>query len=535
MPLFDGSSSATLTGDVAAGGAITGGTISPITNVLSPFPGVTNTVTLTQDSGTPVTGTYNLGNGATTLNATFDSSVVVAGSGATDGTCNYNNVAYTMDTANAVPHAGEPFDNPGGLEGNGAISGSANLPAGTGDAATCAFLGAALGTDPDQVEIWLGHDILPSDSPVPFNQAFPTGLLNVGLLQNLNIDPANARYVGGTIQGTGGGASTATIGVDPAEFLFDPVTVNPTGTPIQIDMTLDAPGIGAGTFDASNGAMTLTGGLYTVTSTINPGPGQIVCTSNANPLDLSTESPQGTAPNPGTRFSHLSGNGALSVSWSSLDTDGSPQCAQIDAAAYGPIGGMWISRGLHPQRTLTVSPTGTGTGTITGPGINCPGDCTESYADGTEVNLSASPGGGSTFTGWTGDCSGTGPCQVTMSANRNVQAGFDSNGVGRTLSVSPTGTGTGTITGPGINCPGDCTETYDDGEVVNLSASPGGGSNFTGWTGDCSGTGPCQVTMSANRNVPRRIRLRQRPAHPDGVPNGDRDRDHRGARHQLPR
>ncbi len=40
--------------------------------------------------------------------------------------------------------------------------------------------------------------------------------------------------------------------------------------------------------------------------------------------------------------------------------------------------------GGPPPRTLTVTPpTGTGTGTITGTGINCPGDCTETYPDGT--------------------------------------------------------------------------------------------------------------------------------------------------------
>ena len=269
------------------------------------------------------------------------------------------------------------------------------------------------------------------------------------MLQNLNINPANARYVGGTIQGTGGGASTATIDVDPSEFQFDPVMFAPTGTPLQIDMTLDAPGISAGTFDASSGEMTLAGGLYTVTTTINPGqgpPNEFTCTSNANPLDLSTESPQGTAPAPGTRFSHLGRSGALSVSWSSLDTDGSPNCGTLDAAGYSPIGGMWLSRGVDlpdlPDKTLDVSTTGTGTGTITGPGINCPGDCTETYDDGEVVNLSASPSGGSTFTGWTGDCSGSGPCQVTMSANRNVQAGFDSN------SVSPA-TINGVVSAPG--------------------------------------------------------------------------------------
>ena len=65
----------------------------------------------------------------------------------------------------------------------------------------------------------------------------------------------------------------------------------------------------------------------------------------------------------------------------------------------------------------------------------------------------------------------------------------------------PTGTGTGTITGPGISCPGDCTETYADGTAVSLSANPTGGSSFAGWSGDCAGAGACNLTMNANKGV----------------------------------
>jgi RHS repeat-associated protein len=84
-----------------------------------------------------------------------------------------------------------------------------------------------------------------------------------------------------------------------------------------------------------------------------------------------------------------------------------------------------------PPVTLTVSKTGSGSGTVTstGPGINCGADCTESYVTDAVVTLIATATAGSSFTGWGGACSGTGTCTVTMSGARTVTAGFTSNSV----------------------------------------------------------------------------------------------------------
>jgi uncharacterized repeat protein (TIGR02543 family) len=77
-------------------------------------------------------------------------------------------------------------------------------------------------------------------------------------------------------------------------------------------------------------------------------------------------------------------------------------------------------------KSITVTKTGAGTGTVTSApsGINCGSSCSASFADGTVVTLSAAADAGKTFTGWTGACSGTGPCQVTMSADQSVSAAF---------------------------------------------------------------------------------------------------------------
>jgi len=68
-----------------------------------------------------------------------------------------------------------------------------------------------------------------------------------------------------------------------------------------------------------------------------------------------------------------------------------------------------------------------------------------------------------------------------------------------TLSVGKAGTGTGLVTSSpaGINCGVDCSEPYNFGSVVTLTATPDAGSTFTGWSGGgCNGTGTCQVTMN---------------------------------------
>ncbi len=76
---------------------------------------------------------------------------------------------------------------------------------------------------------------------------------------------------------------------------------------------------------------------------------------------------------------------------------------------------------------VTVSKSGSGQGTITSnlSGIDCGSDCSESYARGAQVVLSASTEGDSVFSGWTGACSGTGNCDLTMDGDKNVNAVFD--------------------------------------------------------------------------------------------------------------
>jgi hypothetical protein len=82
------------------------------------------------------------------------------------------------------------------------------------------------------------------------------------------------------------------------------------------------------------------------------------------------------------------------------------------------------STSVPPPSSSLLTVTASGSGIISGTGITCGSDCNESYAAGTTVSLTATPSTGATFTGWTGACSGTGTCVVTMDTAKTVGANF---------------------------------------------------------------------------------------------------------------
>ena len=69
--------------------------------------------------------------------------------------------------------------------------------------------------------------------------------------------------------------------------------------------------------------------------------------------------------------------------------------------------------------------------------------------------------------------------------------------VNSTLTISKAGSGSGTVTSDvgAINCDPTCSHTYADGTLITLTATPAGGSQFTGWLGPCTGAGTCQFTL----------------------------------------
>ncbi|MGH9539009.1 MAG: InlB B-repeat-containing protein, partial [Terriglobales bacterium] len=90
----------------------------------------------------------------------------------------------------------------------------------------------------------------------------------------------------------------------------------------------------------------------------------------------------------------------------------------------GGTGGGGGGGGAQVQ--LTVTPAGPGSGTVTSApaGINCPTTCTASFASGTQVTLTATPAASFTFAGWSGACTGTTGCTVSLSAAATATATF---------------------------------------------------------------------------------------------------------------
>jgi phospholipase C len=164
-----------------------------------------------------------------------------------------------------------------------------------------------------------------------------------------------------------------------------------------------------------------------------------------------------------------------------------------------------VTATFNPGDGLTVVAAGTGTGTITSSpaGINCPTMCSASFPQNSQVTLSETPGTNSTFTGWSGACTGTATCSVTVAAAESVTATFSSASPSYAVTVTEAGTGTGTVTSnpAGINCPTTCSASFTQNTQVTLNETLGTGSTFTGWSGACTGTATCSVNVTAAESV----------------------------------
>ena len=128
----------------------------------------------------------------------------------------------------------------------------------------------------------------------------------------------------------------------------------------------------------------------------------------------------------------------------------------VDGPSVGPVTGYNFTN-LTANHTisanfaldtylLTVNKTGTGDGVVTSDpgGISCGPNCSFAYSTGTPVTLSALPDSTSIFGNWSGACSGTALCAVTMDTAKTVTANFSR------LTITATAGANGTISPSGV-------------------------------------------------------------------------------------
>jgi hypothetical protein len=140
--------------------------------------------------------------------------------------------------------------------------------------------------------------------------------------------------------------------------------------------------------------------------------------------------------------------------------------------------------------TVTEPGTGTGTGTVTSSptGINCPTTCAASFATGSQVVLTATPTGGSTFTSFSTSCAPSNPqtnppsCTVTMSAAEAVTVTFTAgSAIPPVLGITKTHTGSFT--------------QGQQGATYAVTVSNGAGAGPTSGTATVTDTLPAGLTL----------------------------------------
>jgi hypothetical protein len=204
-----------------------------------------------------------------------------------------------------------------------------------------------------------------------------------------------------------------------------------------------------------------------------------------------------------------SGSASDFVGWSGGCASSSTSCTLVMNSAK-TVHTAFV--GTSTTYTLTAALTGSGSGAISGAGLHCNGTgtpgCSQAQAANAPVTVTATPGIGSTFAGWSGACTGTNTtCNVRMTAAQGVTATFNRAVPGQqTLTV--TVLGRGRVKGDGQDCVGDvgkaksCSKDYATGTAVTLNATPGPGFFFGGWKDACSGKkATCTVTISTATNV----------------------------------
>ncbi len=195
-------------------------------------------------------------------------------------------------------------------------------------------------------------------------------------------------------------------------------------------------------------------------------------------------------------------SGAYLAGWSSQCTVTDTGACQLTLDSV-----KVVTATFNLLRDLLVTKDGNGDGTVTSDPaiIDCGTSCSAGLPKDFEIYLIATPDSISDFAGWSENCTpvADGVCMATMDESKNVNATFMLKKYA--LDVTKSGSGSGTVSSSpaGINCGADCTENYEHGTLVTLTAAPSSDSIFSGWSPNCTVTpeNACQVTVDQARTV----------------------------------
>ena len=166
----------------------------------------------------------------------------------------------------------------------------------------------------------------------------------------------------------------------------------------------------------------------------------------------------------------------------------------VDGAGSGATRSVTVTGNMAVTANFVQNPY-TLTANIAGSGSVSKSPDQTSYHLNDNVILTATPIAGWSFSGWSGNLTGTGnPAAVSITGNILVTATFARSAYSVSLLVFPSSSA-GNVTA-------NATAPYHYGDVVVLTESPGSGWSFSGWSGDGAGSGATRsVTVTGNMAV----------------------------------
>ncbi|HEY94956.1 MAG TPA: hypothetical protein G4O15_08475 [Dehalococcoidia bacterium] len=170
------------------------------------------------------------------------------------------------------------------------------------------------------------------------------------------------------------------------------------------------------------------------------------------------------------------------IGWSgSLSSEENPVTLEVDCA-----------KNVLANFSITTRKLSIG---IEGQGSVFPPAGTYDYVDGIIVKISATPQTGCQFEGWTGEVSNENAAStsVIMDQDKSIIAKFSCSTHTLTIEVQ----GRGSVT------PSSGTHSYNKDTSVEITATPGDGYQFDGWTGDVENVRQVQttVTMDSDKTI----------------------------------